>query len=488
MWALILALAGLVLVAGEHDGEHFDLIAGYIPGSDVVPHSRVDLDQQAMEAALAEAVPDFATAKHWYSVGGNSIKSGSTNRTIKGFSTGAQGKMYDNCPGCPYKTYEAFYGYYGDFDYADRLVSAALDGADMAFASGRHGPNNFASLGPAARIEAAKKGSAYMNVWMYVIREFEDAIDDCTSCTGDNCNEFSLNGGSVHAWDEGVAFYAGSLEGASGSPSGKLVWRLAEKRCANFGTCGLNGGETSGTSQINHLLLAQFQEGERLLQTGQCDRVRPVVDEIISLMTVPLVQGSLRYAYKIGEQPEERSQKNAAEGAIFTAAVLPLVHECDAAAAATISADMKFGLFDQGDLPDFQAVKAAFESTYACLGITCEHVGGLVDADGDPLHAMTAPCDGSGSGGAGSDRSGGSSSSGDSTGAIVGATIGGCAAGLLAGGYLLYRRRRAKLSDPVPVDMVVSSSDYSKAAPGRIGINSPHATGVTLSQEVDARV
>ena len=158
------------------------------------------------------------------------------------------------------------------------------------------------------------------------------------------------------------------------------------------------------------------------------------------------------------------------------------------AAAATISADMKFGLFDQGDLPDFLAVKAAFESTYACLGITCEHVGGLVDADGDPLHAMTAPCDGSGSGGAGSDRSGGSSSSGDSTGAIVGATIGGCAAGLLAGGYLLYRRRRAKLSDPVPVDMVVSSSDYSKAAPGRIGINSPHATGVTLSQEVDARV
>ena len=155
------------------------------------------------------------------------------------------------------------------------------------------------------------------------------------------------------------------------------MWRLAEKRCANFGTCGLNGGETSGTSQINHLLLAQFQEGERLLQTGQCDRVRPVVDEIISLMNVPLVQGSLRYAYKIGEQPEERSQKNAAEGAIFTAAVLPLVHECNVAAAKTISDEMKFGLYDQGDYPDFAAVKAAFESTYDCLGITCADVGGL---------------------------------------------------------------------------------------------------------------
>ena len=72
-----------------------------------------------------------------------------------------------------------------------------------------------------------------------------------------------------------------------------------------------------------------------------------------------------------------RSQKNAAEGAVFTAAVLPLVHECNVAAAKTISDEMKFGLYDQGEYPDFAAVKAAFESTYDCLGITCADVGGL---------------------------------------------------------------------------------------------------------------
>ena len=33
-------------------------------------------------------------------------------RTLKGFSTGAQGKMYDSCPGCPCKHYEQFYDYY----------------------------------------------------------------------------------------------------------------------------------------------------------------------------------------------------------------------------------------------------------------------------------------------------------------------------------------------------------------------------------------
>ena len=49
----------------------------------------------------------------------------------------------------------------------------------------------------------------------------------------------STNSGSVHAWDEGVAFYTGSLEGTAqgGNSAGKMVYRLAEKRCANFGTC-----------------------------------------------------------------------------------------------------------------------------------------------------------------------------------------------------------------------------------------------------------
>ena len=111
------------------------------------------------------------------------------------------------------------------------------------------------------------------------------------TCTSE-CNAFSVNSGSVHAWDEGVAFYTGSLEGevAGGSSSGNLVYRLAEKRCANFGTCGLGGDATSGTAKVNLELFPQFAEGARLLQRGECAAVRAVVDKIVSLMTVPLVQ------------------------------------------------------------------------------------------------------------------------------------------------------------------------------------------------------
>ena len=61
---------------------------------------------------------------------------------------------------------------------------------------------------------------------MYVLREFEDAIDDCDVGSIDN------NYGSAHAWDEGVAFYTGSLEGQDGSGSGQMLHALADKRCA----------------------------------------------------------------------------------------------------------------------------------------------------------------------------------------------------------------------------------------------------------------
>merc|ERR1712087_144576 len=370
--------------------DHGPAIAGYLPGSDVTEHNKIDLDQAAMENALSSA--NWVGAQQHYAVGGNSLSKGKY-RTLKGFSTGAKAKMYDGCPGCPYKHFKMFYDYYGDFDYADKWVSAALEGESMSFSSGKHGPNDFNSLGDDARVEAVKKGAAYMNVWMYVIREFEDAIDDCATCTSE-CNEFSHNSDSVHAWDEGVAFYTGTLEGTAegGSSSGKLVYRLAEKRCENFGTCGITGDQTSGHADVNFALFEHFAAGRDMLQRGECAAVRPVVDKVVSLMAVPLVQGSLRYAYKIGEVVADRIQKNAAEGATFTAAVLPLVHACNPKAASTISGQQKFGLFDQGTYPDFVTVKSAFESVYPCLGITCVHVGGLKNADGSLKDTKTAAC------------------------------------------------------------------------------------------------
>ena len=105
--------------------------------------------------------------------------------------------------------------------------------------------------------------------------------------------------------------------------------------------------------------------------------MRPVVNQIVSLMTVPLVQGALKYAYKNSGPTQGASAKSAAFGAMFAAAVLPLLHACNMEASEVISTNLKFGLFPSGVTADttrysnFGAVKAAFENVYACLGITC---------------------------------------------------------------------------------------------------------------------
>jgi hypothetical protein len=137
---------------------------------------------------------------------------------------------------------------------------------------------------------------------------------------------------------------------------------------------------------VNTELIKLFANGRDLLQQGDCSAVRPLVNQIISLMTVPLVQGSLRYAYKNSAAGGMASAKNAAEGATFSAAVLPLVHYCNTASSAVVSDNLKFGLFPNGGgvaeaarYSNFSAVKSAFEDVYACLGITCAQVGGLLN-------------------------------------------------------------------------------------------------------------
>jgi hypothetical protein len=234
-----------------------------------------------------------------------------------------------------------------------------------------------------ARVQIAKKTSNYMNVWMYVIREFEDAIDDCKAGCID-CND-----DPVHAWDEGVAFWTGSLEGTDGSGSGKMIYALADKRCKNFGTCTAAGGG----SQVNEELFKLFTKGKVALQQGKCDDAKPLKKTIVELMSVPLVQGSLRYAYKVAKL--QGGSKEFAEGAAFSAAILPRVHNCDAAAAKTISDTMNMEIDKSAwvSADTYPAVKKAFESTYACLGITCAHVGGLI-LDGTDYYEDAGPCEG----------------------------------------------------------------------------------------------
>mmetsp|Transcript_3258 Transcript_3258/g.6012 ORF Transcript_3258/g.6012 Transcript_3258/m.6012 type:complete len:510 (-) Transcript_3258:112-1641(-) len=275
-------------------------------------------------------------------------------RTIQGFSIQAEAKMKN------WQEYPKYSDYYGDYDFGDKWVKNALDGTK--YVSGNGKVFDFSKYGDAGRIEAIKKGTVYLNIYQYVLHEFEDALADCSSsCTPMvDCNEEG-----VHAWDEGVAFYTGSQENY-------LLYALADKRCKNYGTCGADGDELEGTAHINYLLMNEFAAGRDELLRGNCESPRKNLKRITELMAVPLIQGLLRYAYKVGEAGGGEKEK--AEGSVFMAGVIPRIHECDPDAAMVISNNMEIG----ASSTDLNEVKDAVESTYDCLGITCSNVGGLV--------------------------------------------------------------------------------------------------------------
>merc|ERR1719353_1687696 len=194
-------------------------------------------------------------------VGAPAANNGVVNkyRTLKGFSTQAQAKMQN------WGTYQIYQNYYTEYDYAHQYVMDALGYSHSG--TGAAATGVFAGMTDNGRTQGVKKGSAYMNVWMYVIHEIEDAISDCTnSCTNPGAQD--CNADPVHAIDEAAAFYAGSLEGSSATGianNGKLVFRLAEKRCANFGTCTGCGGQAKANSEI----IQKLQEAQTKLQQAQ---------------------------------------------------------------------------------------------------------------------------------------------------------------------------------------------------------------------------
>jgi len=432
----ITLVAALFGGAAAQLGSH-QTLAGYQSASDVGPHSMIDLDMEELETFvgnydstdgteatwLADAlfvyenggngkctqadVDDTANG-HCTAVGGakgNSLKSAPTIRTIKGFATkdyssdkltGVSDNGWYNEP-LP-KLYKAYWKAQGWTDAQANVWADTFITKDYSAISKDSGTN-----------QLIKKGANYQAVWMYVLHELEDAIGDCYS--GDIlANDQTPTGGAPHAWDEGWAFYAGSQVAATAAGAvtddGTLIWELSEKRADDFGT-----DDTSGPASVNVQLLAKFIEGRDKIIAADCAGAEPLVEDIRKLMTVPLVQGTLKYAFKAdpansaGDCTADASNtamtaadgcvKSWSEGWAFAAAVLPQVYNCDQTAAATIKTNLDIAA--SGPMAGgFAAVKSAIEGTYQCLGITCAHVGkySTTTACTDPAassDAATAP-------------------------------------------------------------------------------------------------
>jgi len=392
----------------------YTYIAGYEPQSEVVEHSQIDLDVQEIISLLPEndggdlndcAKCDWETnatlnehlmaARDIWLTGKHSLKTSSI-RNIAGFSSGAEDKKSgnDDDSDVMYRD-NSFISVMNEYWESKSLnkYTWGYDIIEAAFLGSIIGDIDFATVGDDFRREVIQKGIVYLNVFPYVIWEMQDAINDCN-----NGNITANDNPSVHAWDEAVAFYTGSLEGVSkggvngldSGSGGQLQFMLADKRCTNFGTCtaDYDGDDFSGYSKVNSDLFALFARGRDeilgAVHTAECPHVSELMEEISGLMLIPFVQGVQRYLVKTGIRAIP-SAKEAGELFAFASAVLPFIHKADPDVAQT--------LYDRAWKLDFSAevhwsdIKIKVEKTYPLLGVgagegvvTCVQVGELTDS------------------------------------------------------------------------------------------------------------
>merc|ERR1712164_223940 len=355
-----------------------------------------------------------------YSAGKNSLKS-SAVRSIAGFAssigtkesgpTGAKVAAKDNQFIGAMNTFWKSKGL-NELTWGQDIIEAAFKGEKVKAGSGSKTKFDFGVVGRDFRKEVIQKGMIYLNIFPYVIWEMQDAINDCNAGSlADNTQSYCSSsdtycGQSVHAWDEAVAFFAGSLEsvtkgGVTGYSGGYLQYYLADKRCENFGTCtasyDTNADEYAGESKVNEEIIALFQRGEDEISAAvditsttsaaaktKCDVPAKTMEEVATKMLVPFIQGTIRYLYKT-QTTSGRTAKQAGELFAFASTILPFIHAVDPAAAKMLYTHVwEMPADPADDVNTLADIKSAIEATYPKLGfgagigtIKCSDIGQL---------------------------------------------------------------------------------------------------------------
>merc|ERR1719197_1681867 len=157
-----------------------------------------------------------------------------------------------------------------------------------------------------------------------------------------------------------------------------MMHALAEKRCPQFGTCA-NGRTGAAKANTKHLAFAR--QGRDKILAGDCFTVQDDLDGLVDQMTIPLIQGMLKYAYKADPANNAGDcsatpitsgcEKAWAEGWAFAAAVLPRLNYCSTSTndvAAMVKSNLDVAQAPQAQMADgFATLKTKVESLYPCL-------------------------------------------------------------------------------------------------------------------------
>lgn len=249
-----------------------------------------------------------------------------------------------------------FATYFGSNDYADEIMMSILDGGTP-----------FVNASSSQYANAGVGTLKYMVLYMASLSKFYKAVEVCIA-GGPNATDTS-----VSLWDQGVAFFIGSIEGSEigGRDGGQLFFGTNKALCSKFNTC-----SASHNAEVNEALLTAFAIGSDFLTLDECDEAEAQLEQIIVPgMPATLIQGTLDAAAVTANLLTGTSEGSLALGYAFSSAILPLVDAVNPSDAATIRSNMEFQLTSQPVPDGAAAVFDAFREAIVSMATDCRQIG-----------------------------------------------------------------------------------------------------------------
>lgn len=220
------------------------------------------------------------------------------------------------------------------------------------------------------------EGAIILNVWMAVAHELHSVLRGCRSN-----NQDEMNG----ALDRATALWIGADQIRGDNLEGHLMYNLAELAGELF-------GQDEGESRVNTNIMQEINSIQFNIASGTCAQeggyveMRDKVRQVISYMTVPLVQTLIHHVVQI----QNEGASDMVE--LYSLALLPRVAACDPTAYKKM---LQWTVFNSLTIQNQQNAIDTIQSVYSCLDVTCADVGsylnGRIPQCSDVISAQTGP-------------------------------------------------------------------------------------------------
>jgi hypothetical protein len=334
-------------------------MAGYTTTREVArANSRIDRDILEIEIFLKFEA--YGAALDWYQHGWNGVFS---------LQELAKNLVVPSATNSLFTVYKNFYDQNDNF--ADNFIMNVLEQVP---------PYNSGS--PAQIRELITGTMKYTVMFLSSVSSLQFALDQCDNQNLESAQSY---------WDDGVAFYVGSMEGpdeAGDVFGGEFMFTTSKELCDEFSNCA-----NHGDSAVNAVIMAGFADGIVALNSASCDEARGVLnDSILPTMTIPLIQGTIKYASFNQELSVGTQDASLAIGDAFARAVIPMVDQVRPASAQTIQSQMEFQLTSQPVAGGFSQVADAFRQALTSMATDCSALGEFIDEPADAnLCASSGP-------------------------------------------------------------------------------------------------